>query len=179
VPVVFNTDSYQLGFIDSGTATEDLSEGTKADVPFWLGSVLHSNTLVTLDYPKVYTKLMGNLKQDPMSVSFASSPYYYYVALEISSLTNGFDNSKMLETLQGALAERYKTILDRSQNLRSSDSTDFTRKLTRSEKNLFEAGYNGAAEIEKWKGGRADKLTVSAILHPKKRKRDQMSRTES
>lgn len=71
--------------------------------------------------------------------------------------------------------------------MRDTDVSEFTRKLTHSEKKrmpnsslkikslVFEFGYHGSISYEKWKNGKTGKLRTSSFVAVRKRKIDEIS----
>jgi len=180
IPVTFKTDVYHLGHLDPGSLDEDIHSGTRIDLPLWLSRILCTRNIAEMSLPKAYSqKFLSNLKADPISVSLGSvAPYFYELALELANFIPDQNNEvpKLLEILQNAKVLRYKMILDKSQNMRNTDLHEVTRKLTLTEKKLFEAGYTASIQYETWKNRCVAPLSQSLVLGTtRKRKAENLS----
>eukprot|EP00455_Lapot_gusevi_P042099 TRINITY_DN4955_c0_g2_i3.p1 TRINITY_DN4955_c0_g2~~TRINITY_DN4955_c0_g2_i3.p1 ORF type:complete len:122 (+),score=27.26 TRINITY_DN4955_c0_g2_i3:33-368(+) len=98
-------------------------------------------------------------------------PYFYELGMKLSSLTNDRD---MGDTLQRALAERYKQIIDKSHNSSDISLHDFVTRLTVSEKELFDAKSSSMLSYGKWKRRNRNVMKMSSFL-PNSKKRKQPS----
>jgi len=175
VPITFKVDVHKLGYLDPGSADEDIHAGSRIEVPLWLARTLCSRNIADISWPKGYTqRFLSNLKADPSVVSLGTvAPFFYDVAMELAKFWPEDDGEaqKLLETLQSAKVARYRYILDKCQNMRNADLHEVTRRLTFAEKKLFDVGYVATTEFEAWKNRRTDQLTKSSILLSNSRKR--------
>jgi len=170
IPTRFRYDAHQLGYLDPGSVEEDITKDTKVELPLFLAKMLSKKQLVVLSVPKCYeAKFRSNMNADASVMDLHRYPYYYDVGQDLSLLLKEAD---LHGILQKAFAQRYKMILDKSQNMRNADTTEFTTRLTTNENKLFEAGYLSSIEYEKWKNRKNSKITTASVINSnRKRKR--------
>jgi len=170
--VHFNTDVYQLGFLDNGAGRRDIAQGSKVELPIWLGLALGAGNFVDLQLPMMFQgRFLLSLLADPPVMNLRDkSPYYYEVGAQLSHFlrSRGEGGRPLIHDLVTAFSTRYGDILDKSQNSRGEDTTKVTKKLTQLERELFKSGYDAANELHRWKR-RQGEFIVSA--HPTKRRR--------
>ena len=67
--------------------------------------------------------------------------------------------------------ERFRSILNKSQNWSKEDLSAFTRTLTENEKALFAIGFHTHKDYESWKDQNSMQIRRSEVLKSRKRKR--------
>ena len=189
VPVTFNCNAQGLGYLVHGVE-EDLAEGTKLEMPFWLADALvkqnsgiqQNSGGVSIKMPKYFSQKYRNyLKANPTSVDLRSvCQVYYQLGMKLSPWL-GLDEMtavELREDLMAAMVDRYFSVLDHSQNSSGGDNSSFVKQLTEEEKVLFGLSYSAALEYEKWRARQHGKLTVSRIIQ-RDRKRRKVADTPS
>lgn len=194
VPCVFNTDAINLGYLDPGRMDDDLEEGCKVcsyrhalcspvrvlsqclpvsfcnpvvgvqvDLPLWMAGTLAARNMVAVQQPPCFSsKVRNQLSADPGSVKLRDkNPYYYELGMELSALAN---DGSLPSTLRKVLATRFSSIFDRSTNSRNEDTTLMMRDLTNMERTLFEAGYESASTLYRWKTRQLTRLATADIF---------------
>ncbi|KAF0732961.1 hypothetical protein Ae201684_010069 [Aphanomyces euteiches] len=101
------------------------------------------------------------------------NPYFFELGKAIlPHLVNDGDVQEIEDILRVAFGgERYKMILDQSMNSHDEDTTEFTRKLTEFEKQLFQAGMNDANDFLRWRERKNEVISSAKVVQIKKRKR--------
>ena len=66
--------------------------------------------------------------------------------------------------------ERYRNILNKSQNWSTEDLSAFTRTLSASEKSLFASGFYSSKDFQSWKTQQNQQIQTSDVLKTRKRK---------
>lgn len=172
VPVEFNTQAHNLGYLDPASDSPDLEPGAALELPLWLAAVLANRNIVDVSLPRVFTgRTRQALIADAPTVALRDKgAFYYEIGVELAELVRP-PNPPLVQLLRTVLAKRYAGVLDISTNSLGQDTTYFTRQLTNLERNLFEAGYWNTSAFYAWKTRRMEKLTTSSIMRPPKRKR--------
>mmetsp|Transcript_11247 Transcript_11247/g.12748 ORF Transcript_11247/g.12748 Transcript_11247/m.12748 type:complete len:194 (-) Transcript_11247:1122-1703(-) len=171
IPVTFNTDAFNLGFLDSTSDSPELGKGAQVELPCWLADILAQRNFVKIKMPKHYTKKYRTyLLADPTVVNLRDkSSFYYDTGIRLCKFfRSSAEASILVSTCLKAFSFRYRSILDRCLSSRNEDNTSYTNMLTHTEQLIFNAGYNSSHEIFKWKNRDDDKLTS---FRQKKRKR--------
>eukprot|EP00727_Mastigamoeba_balamuthi_P006425 m51a1_g2402 hypothetical protein (206) ;mRNA; f:765464-766349 len=170
VPVTFNRECSRLGFIgNSSHGTSDVAPGTRMQVPLWLASALAANGIVTIHQPAHYgARLRGMLTADPCALDLGTVPYFYEVGSRLAELTADSELGRILVT---SILSRSKRILDRSQNARDEDPSDYTATLTSTERALFGSSYQGAREYDAWRAREPLRIARSSLIPQSANKR--------
>ena len=124
-----------------GNAGNDLKEGTKVELPLWLGEMLavsqnlSTSSLVTLDLPQcLSTRVVNALKADPRTVDIrALAPHFYALGARMLEL---FEEDELAEVLTDSFKKRAKEIADQAHNPRGAlgDGAEFLRGLDEEER---------------------------------------------
>jgi GINS complex subunit 3 len=83
VPSTFTIDAVNLGHLDPSSIDEDLQQGTKVELPFWLAKALASKNMVAVELPKCYGHtFLNHMRADPSVINLRDkSPFYYEVSV--------------------------------------------------------------------------------------------------
>ncbi|KAL1297295.1 hypothetical protein AAFC00_004850 [Neodothiora populina] len=156
VPCTFELTVPGLGYLQ-GNAGEDMKQGTKVDLPLWLGEMLAvsnpggSSSLATLDLPAALShRVMNALKADPKTVDLrAQAPHFYNVGARMLEL---FEEEDMVDILTDTFKQRAAEIADQAHNPRSvlGEGAEFTKGLEENERQLFRSAHDGANAVKKW-----------------------------
>ncbi|KAG7521796.1 DNA replication complex GINS protein PSF3 [Solea senegalensis] len=77
----------RLGFLDKSTDTQDISEGTKMELPLWLSKALYERKrrVLSVELPKVYREGWRTVfNADPNVVDLHKmGPYYYSLGSQL------------------------------------------------------------------------------------------------
>eukprot|EP01027_Heterolobosea_sp_BB2_P019536 GEZU01027440.1.p1 GENE.GEZU01027440.1~~GEZU01027440.1.p1 ORF type:complete len:248 (-),score=42.80 GEZU01027440.1:181-924(-) len=202
ISVQFQTDGYKLGFLDPSsnhisqaededdvsnrdddvvddddeneTRNQDIKKGAKIELPLWLVELLADRNYVIIDLPKVFSiNFRKELKAGPetMNLFDRCGPYFYEVGTKLAKIT---DDEALTESLMRTFAARFKQIFLSCQNSRNDDYSQFVRRLTLLEREIFDAGRLGSEEYLQWKNhfvGRTQLKTSVAMTPTKNKKR--------
>ena len=177
VPCQFDLPVYRLGFLDPSAHSEHLEAGTKLELPFWLAKALctRKKQIVSVELPKAYRESQRDiLSADARVVDlYKLCPFYYSLGVKLlcfDHLERGDLSKSLLETF----LNRFRHIMDTSQNAYQTDTTTLTSKLDETERKLFHVGQRAMADFDAWERGRSHKIQTSTIVkNTRKRKRDE------
>lgn len=176
VPCKFELPVYRLGFLNPNSSDEHIQAGTKMELPFWLAKVLCSRRrqIVSVELPKPYRDTQRDILSADANVVdlYRLGPYYYSLGVKLlyfELLERGDLSKSLLETF----LNRFRRIMDSSQNAFQEDATPLTSKLDETERKLFQVGQRAVGEYERWERGLSHRLTTSSIMQgSRKRKRE-------
>ncbi|KAF4312465.1 DNA replication complex GINS protein PSF3 [Botryosphaeria dothidea] len=156
VPCTFELTVPGLGYLD-GNAGQDMKQGTKVELPLWLGEMLAvsapaaNTSMATLDLPVALSaRVMNALKADPRMVDLrALAPHFYALGARMLEL---FEEEEMGEILADSFKSRAKVIADQAHNPRGAlgEGADFMRGLDENERQLFRAAHDSAKAVRTW-----------------------------
>ncbi|KAF2089334.1 DNA replication complex GINS protein PSF3 [Saccharata proteae CBS 121410] len=155
VPCTFELTVPGLGYLD-GNIGQDMKQGTKVELPLWLGEMLAvsapstTSTMATLDLPTALSaRVINALKADPRTVDIrALAPHFYALGARMLEL---FEEEEMGEVLSETFKSRAKVIADQAHNPRAQgEGADFLRGLDESERQLFRAAHDSAKDVRTW-----------------------------
>ena len=170
----FLTDAVDCGYLDPSCPNTDLAQGAEVDLPIWLAKPLTQRGDVRVHVPKYLgEKHRKHIRASPAAVNLREkSLYFYKIGTAIAQLVNRNEAREVEDVLRVAFGgERYRQILDESMNSRDEDTTEFTRKLTHLEKELFEKGLLGASDFYSWKNRSAGLLRCASLLDVSRKRR--------
>ena len=167
---------YRLGYLNPNSNEEHLQVGTKSDLPFWLAKVLCSRRrqIVSVELPKAYREAQRDILSADANVVdlYKMGPYYYSLGVKLlyfDHIERGDLSKSLLETF----LNRFRRIMDSSQNAFKEDTTPLTSKLDETERKLFQVGQKAVEEFEKWERQQSHKITTSSTIQgSRKRKRE-------
>ncbi|CAO2655945.1 Nn.00g047480.m01.CDS01 [Neocucurbitaria sp. VM-36] len=163
VPCTFELTVPGLGYLE-GNMTGDMKQGSKVELPLWLGEMLalslvltvgsqslNTSSLVTLDPPTALSpRVLNALKADPRTVDLrALAPHFYNLGARILEL---FEEEEMIEVLSDTFKARAAVIADQAHNPRGAlgEGADFMRGLDENERQLFRAAHDSAKAVRTW-----------------------------
>eukprot|EP01147_Barroeca_monosierra_P004650 gene4650-8597_t len=152
VNCVTSIDIIKLGELDSSSDTPYLKKGSKIDLPLWLIKNYREKTeedVFEVNPPKFLSASYNEVLQaDSTVINLQSwSTYFFSFALTYLSL---FPDQSMAEVILKAFSERYRIVLDISQNAVQDDTSEKTRHLDQTEKGLFMAGLKDDRNFQLW-----------------------------
>lgn len=169
VPCQFAVPVLKLGFLDSSSDGDDITSGTKLELPLWLAQALAKRrNIVTCDIPKMYKlNYREVLHAEPNVVNLHKlGPHFYMFGFSLLLLdfTEKHDiNECLLETFKN----RFKMTMDASQSNKTIDTIEFIDKLDNFERTLFSAGRECLQNHQHWEN-RDDKIPMSKTMSNKK-----------
>ncbi len=179
VPVQFELPVYRLGFLNPSSTNEHLEAGLKMELPFWLAKVLGSKKrqIVNVELPRSYKENQRDiLSADAKVVDlYKLGPYYYTLGMKILCFEH-LERRDLSKSLLETFLNRFRSIMDNSQNAFQTDTYLLTSKLDETERTLFYSGQKATERFEDWEKGVSHRITSSLILQTnrnRKRKRVQ------
>ena len=132
-------------------------------LPLWMATTLAARNFVSVAAPNSFSdRVRSQLNADPGAVKLRDkNPYFYEVGLHLSVL---LADGSLPAALRRVLASRFSDIFDSSTNSRNEDITLMMRDLTNLERELFEAGYNAANSLYRWKTRELTRLATAEVL---------------
>ncbi|KAF2400916.1 DNA replication complex GINS protein PSF3 [Trichodelitschia bisporula] len=156
VPCTFEITVPGLGYLD-GNPGEPIKEGTKVELPLWLGEMLavtqnNTNTpTLSLDLPQCLSaRVVNALKADPRVVDIrALAPHFYALGSRMLEL---FDEEELLDVLTDTFKRRAKEIADQAHHPRGvlGEGAEFLRGLDESERQLFRSAHESSKAVRNW-----------------------------
>eukprot|EP00211_Chloroparvula_japonica_P009047 CAMPEP_0119120478 /NCGR_PEP_ID=MMETSP1310-20130426/1499_1 /TAXON_ID=464262 /ORGANISM="Genus nov. species nov., Strain RCC2339" /LENGTH=180 /DNA_ID=CAMNT_0007109957 /DNA_START=104 /DNA_END=646 /DNA_ORIENTATION=- len=176
------SEGSELGFLDPTRhrPRDNLQEGETLDVPLWLAKALTdpSKGFCRVNLPAVYGADVKNaLLAAPGKASFASSPYYYEVALELNKAMDEEARDPLMQPGPDSLlfktySARYVEILGKCDNWKHQDLSTYALTLTASERNLLGVTYHTVKDYGRWRSEESGRIEASHVVSSgRKRKR--------
>lgn len=164
----------RLGFLEKSADNQDITEGTKMELPLWLSKGLYEKKrrVLSVELPKVYREGWRIIfSADPNVVDLHKmGPYYYGLGSQILNFESP-ENPEIAQSLLQTFVGRFRRIMDSSQNSYNEDTSLLLDHLDSLEKSLFRSGQSGLNGFQSWEKGRASQLTASSlVLNYRKRK---------
>lgn len=175
VPVQFERPCYRLGFLDVSSADQHIKQGTKMEVPCWLafGLCTQKHKITSVELPKTYNESHREIyKADALVLDLHKfGPYFYKFGMKLLHFQH-VDSAFVARSLLQVFVQRFRKIMDSSQNASHQEDVIIKQKLDELEINLFDNGHKSSQDYLNWQQGLVGKLTVSkAISLQRKRKR--------
>ncbi|GFY66104.1 DNA replication complex GINS protein PSF3 [Trichonephila inaurata madagascariensis] len=173
IPCKFEVDVNKLGFLDPSSGNQDLAKGTKLEMPLWMAQALHRKRLITMDIPRMYREAYREiLNADATVVDLHKiGPYFYHLGLYLSRFAHQ-DSEEICRMLNQTFRNRFRQLMDTSQNSLEEDATILTANLDRTEVALFNLGHKSLLDLKNWQNRKSQKiLTADLVMNHKKRKR--------
>ncbi|KAL3860440.1 hypothetical protein ACJMK2_010563 [Sinanodonta woodiana] len=176
IPCRVELPIYRLGYLDSSHESEHLLPGTKIEFPYWLGRAVCSKKrhIVGVDLPKQYREGYREiLSADATVVDLHKlGPYYYSFGTKLLHFEH-VASADIAKSLVKTFQNRFRKIMDSSQNAYNEDTSKLTENLDEAERSLFHSGQLGLHDFQRWETRKTDKLTTSNMVrNHRKRKRN-------
>ena len=176
VPCQFELPVYRLGFLNPNSSDEHLQVGTKLELPLWLARVLCSRRrqIVSVGLPKTYREAQRDILSADANVVdlYKLGPYYYSMGVKLLCFEH-LERADLSKSLLETFLNRFRWIMDSSQNAFQSDTTAMMSKLDETERELFRTGQRAVQDMEKWEKGESQKIVSSSVVqNRRKRKRE-------
>lgn len=174
VPVKFELPVYRLGFLNPSTNEEHLKVGLKMELPFWLTKVLGSKArhIVSTELPKQYRRNQREILNADANVVdlYKMGPYFYSLGVKLLCFED-LEAKELSKSLLETFLNRFRQIMDNSQNADNADTYALTSKLDEMERVLFVLGQQATRQLEQWERGSSRKITSSLALQGKRKRR--------
>ena len=100
-------------------------------------------------------------------------PYYYKLGMKLLCFEH-LKRRDLSKSLLETFLNRFRHIMDNSQNAFQADTYFLTLKLDETERVLFRLGQQATSQLEQWEKGSSHKISSSQIVKSRrKRKRSQ------
>ena len=130
VPCCLELPVYRLGFLNPNSSEEHLETGTKLELPYWLARVLCSRRrqIVSVELPKQYREAQRHILRADANVVdlYKLGPYYYSLGAKLLYFEHP-ERVQLSKSLLEVFLNRFRKIMDFSQNAFRQDTTPLTR----------------------------------------------------
>ena len=176
LPCQFELPVYRLGFLNPNSSDEHLQVGTKLELPLWLARVLCSRRrqIVSVGLPRAYREQQRDILSADANVVdlYKLGPYYYAMGVKLLCFEH-LERADLSKSLLETFLNRFRWIMDSSQNAFQSDTTPMMSKLDESERELFRTGQRAVQDMERWEKGESHRIVSSSVVqNRRKRKRE-------
>ncbi|KAH9613511.1 hypothetical protein KSS87_004923 [Heliosperma pusillum] len=167
IPVVFQKAATGVGPLDPSSETNNVEQGAKVELPFWLAHELHGRQTVVMSIPPCFNQMTRKeIQADPGSVDLRNRCQYFYelgckIAPVIGDRTIG-------SFLLYAFTNRYKEVLSKSHTASFTASTKPLILLTKEETHLCEAAQLSMLAFKKWRMG-GSRFDIPSVLGKKRK----------
>ncbi|XP_073118289.1 DNA replication complex GINS protein PSF3 [Elaeis guineensis] len=167
ISVVFQVGAHGVGLLDPGSETNNVENGAKVDLPFWLAHELYLRQAVSISVPACFSqKTRKEIQADAACVDLRiRCPYFYELGCKIVPLVS---DKSIGSFLHYAFTGRYKEILSKSHSASVVTVPKFSTRLTKEESQLFEAARSSMLAFKKWRLG-GSRLEKASILGRKRK----------
>ena len=178
VPCQFELPVYRLGFLNPNSNDEHLQVGTKMEIPLWLARMLCSRRrqIVSVGLPKAYREAQRDILSADANIVdlYKLGPYYYSMGVKLLRFEH-LERADLSKSLLETFLNRFRWIMDSSQNAFQSDTTSLMSKLDEKERELFRTGQRAVQDMEKWERGESHKIVSSSVVQNRRKRRREPS----
>eukprot|EP00899_Mesostigma_viride_P014432 jgi/Mesvir1/22990/Mv05684-RA.1 len=163
LPVIFRTGATSVGrALDPSCDDDDLHEGSKVELPFWMVPFLAARDMVEVKLPKFYNEsLKRSLQASAGSVNLREkSPYFYSFSLRIEPIVMDADFAAFVAT---TFKNRYSTLISNAHSVTDASLKRHRKLMTMEELEIFEAGRKSMAAFRQWNRGDPTLLRSSIL----------------
>ncbi|XP_057536938.1 DNA replication complex GINS protein PSF3-like [Amaranthus tricolor] len=170
IPVVFQKAATGVGLLDPSSETNNIEQGAKVELPFWLAHELHTRQAVVMNIPPCFNQMTRKeILADPASVDLRGRcQYFYELGCKITPLVG---DKTIGSFLLYALKNRYKEVLSKAHTATFITATKPLTLLTKEETHLCEAAQSSMAAFKKWRIG-GSRFEVPSVLGKKRKPSD-------
>lgn len=115
IPCTFQSRVKDLGFLDHGSDSEHIEQGTKMELPYWLAKeiAVRQGRIVSVELPKVYREAYRQIfEADATAVDLNKlGPYFYSFGGKLLEFGNA-ENPRIAESLMMVGMTDKMTIID-------------------------------------------------------------------
>ncbi|XP_058099662.1 uncharacterized protein LOC131244010 isoform X1 [Magnolia sinica] len=167
ISVVFQVGANGVGLLDPGSETNNVEQGAKVDLPFWLAHELCLRQAVSINIPHCFNqKTRKEIQADAACVDLRTRcPFFYELGCKVTPLVG---DRSIGSFLLYAFSGRYKEVLSKGHSAAFATAPKFLPLLTREESHLFEAARSSMAAFKKWRVG-GSRLERASVLGRKRK----------
>lgn len=178
VPCQFELPVYRLGFLNPNSNDEHLQVGTKLELPLWLARVLCSRRrqIVSVGLPRAYREAQREILSADANVVdlYKLGPYYYSMGVKLLCFEH-LERADVSKSLLETFLNRFRRIMDSSQNAFQTDTSSMMSRLDETERELFRTGQRAVQDMERWEKGESHKIVSSVVVQNRRKRRREPS----
>ena len=129
---------------------------------------------MSVGIPKAYSESQRDILSADANVVdlYKMGPYYYSMGVKMLYFDH-LERADLSKSLLETFLNRFRRIMDSSQNAFQLDTNPLTSRLDEMERAMFRAGQRAMEDFERWEKGRSHKIMTSTmVLGSRKRKRE-------
>nr|CAH0100694.1 unnamed protein product [Daphnia galeata] len=155
----------KLGMLDQSADNEDLKQGSKVELPFWMVPTLHAKKIITFEIPRHYkVNYRQILQADSIVVDLHKwGPYFYDLGLHVANL-GLTDSPDIKSSLVKTLLNRLRQIMDMSQHSTHHETVHIISNLDELERKLFGVGQLSFRSYKEWVRRESNKINTAALV---------------
>ncbi|VDP15123.1 unnamed protein product [Soboliphyme baturini] len=165
-------DVPKLGFVDTGTTSDNLKTGTKLDLPCWLaeGLAKRRRPVLKVHLPKVYASTYTKiLEADAQVVDLRRlGPFYYEFALQVIPIAIPHATDAYYSLIQ-TFVSRFRWLMDKAS---SATLNEKPIRMDKTEEKLFWLCQQEQKRFRKWLSYKGNQIKAAQVVKQRKR-RDQ------
>uniref|UniRef100_A0A7C8ZEM5 Uncharacterized protein n=1 Tax=Opuntia streptacantha TaxID=393608 RepID=A0A7C8ZEM5_OPUST len=167
IPVVFQKAATGVGLLDPSSETNNVEQGAKIELPFWLAHELYARQALTMSNPPCFNQTTRKeIQADAASVDLRSRcQYFYELGCKIAPLVG---DRTIGSFLLYSFTNRYKEVLSKAHTAAFTVSTKPLTLLTKEETHLYEAAQSSMAAFKKWRMG-GSRFEIPSVLGRKRK----------
>ncbi|XP_043697009.1 DNA replication complex GINS protein PSF3-like [Telopea speciosissima] len=152
ISVVFQVAANGIGLLDPSAETNNVEQGSKVELPFWLAQELHLRQAVAMNVLACFNqKTRKEVQADAACVDLRNRcPYFYELGCKIAPLVG---DRTIGSFLLYTFSSRYKEVLSKAHSAAFAVAPKFLTLLTKEETHLYEAARSSMAAFKKWRTG--------------------------
>ncbi|KMT18591.1 hypothetical protein BVRB_2g027220 [Beta vulgaris subsp. vulgaris] len=167
IPVVFQKAATGVGLLDPSSETNNIEQGAKVELPFWLANELNTRQAVVMSIPSCFNQMTRKeIQADPGSVDLRNRcQYFYELGCKIAPTAG---DRTIGSFLLYAFKNRYKEVLSKAHTATLIASTKPLTLLTKEETRLCEAAQSSMTSFKKWRMG-GSRFEIPSVLGKKRK----------
>lgn len=167
IPMVFQKAATGVGLLDPSSETNNIEQGAKVELPFWLAHELHTRQAVVMSIPSCFNQMTRKeIQADPASVDLRNRcQYFYELGCKIAPMVG---DRTIGSFLLYAFKNRYKEVLSKAHTANFVATTKPLSLLTKEETHLCEAAQSSMAAFMKWRMG-GSRFEIPSVLGKKRK----------
>ncbi|XP_058099664.1 uncharacterized protein LOC131244010 isoform X2 [Magnolia sinica] len=148
ISVVFQVGANGVGLLDPGSETNNVEQGAKVDLPFWLAHELCLRQAVSINIPHCFNqKTRKEIQADAACVDLRTRcPFFYELGCKVTPLVG---DRSIGSFLLYAFSGRYKEVLSKGHSAAFATAPKFLPLLTREESHSFKKWRVGGSRLER------------------------------
>ncbi|UYV62411.1 GINS3 [Cordylochernes scorpioides] len=153
------------GFLLPSAEGTELGPGSRVELPLHLARDLQRQRLLQVEMPAPYTEVYcRSISADPPAADLRHmKPYFYLLGDKLQRIVA--DSNQLSDTLSQSLRERFRPILDHSQNTDTVPSS-----FDHTETELYHLGRHSQQELESWQDRSHDRIATAPLVARHKRR---------